>query len=308
MDNTNDNKKEEGNKVSWQDRLMDKIQKLTNALYRVTDLYSDKEPLKWTLRDGGVEVYSKVSSFVSLKQSAMVLDDVIVSISQIINVLNVASTGLFISDLNFEILKKEYLLLRDIFESKKSELLFDRNFLVSDSLKDIKFLKDTTANGMSDTFDKGQNENVTDHAIRESDGRGQAGQIEKSDAVVHEGEIPESIKGQSITKIKVSETNVLAEKSPIEEEKIEKKESIDVIDNIAKISNIIDSTQELDRGTRIIDFLKKGGGKTITEIFAIFGSDGISTKTVQRDLFCLVKDGIIMAEGEKRWRVYSLVR
>ena len=31
--------------------VTDRIQKLTAALYRVTDLLSDKEPIKWTLRD-----------------------------------------------------------------------------------------------------------------------------------------------------------------------------------------------------------------------------------------------------------------
>ncbi len=34
--------------------LCDRIQKITEALYRVTDLLSDKEPLKWQLRDSAI--------------------------------------------------------------------------------------------------------------------------------------------------------------------------------------------------------------------------------------------------------------
>ena len=37
--------------------VTDRIQKLTAALYRVTDLLSDKEPLKWTLRDKALNLY-----------------------------------------------------------------------------------------------------------------------------------------------------------------------------------------------------------------------------------------------------------
>ena len=33
----------------------------------------------------------------------------------------------------------------------------------------------------------------------------------------------------------------------------------------------------------------------------------VSEKTVQRELFALVKEGVLKKEGEKRWSVYKLV-
>jgi len=61
-----------------------------------------------------------------------------------------------------------------------------------------------------------------------------------------------------------------------------------------------------DRKSKIIALLKDNKAKTTTEIREHFHNVG--EKTIQRDLSSLVLRGIIKAEGEKRWRRYSLQR
>ena len=41
--------------------IMRKAEKLTTALYLVTDILSDKEPMKWRARETGVDVLSDVT-------------------------------------------------------------------------------------------------------------------------------------------------------------------------------------------------------------------------------------------------------
>jgi DNA-binding transcriptional ArsR family regulator len=60
------------------------------------------------------------------------------------------------------------------------------------------------------------------------------------------------------------------------------------------------------RSTKIIDFLKTKESGTVKDIASIF--NGISEKTVQRDLLALAAAGKLLAKGEKRWRTYSLVK
>jgi len=91
------------------EQILDRFKKLTSALYRVTDLLSDKEPLKWTLRDKAIELYN---NFLSDKK---------VNMSDIINILDLFSSEYFIANLNYDILKKEYKNLMSFIQENKKE-------------------------------------------------------------------------------------------------------------------------------------------------------------------------------------------
>lgn len=113
--------------------LLDKIKKLTNALYRVTDLLSDKEPLKWTLRNKAVVIYENLVSVILLtgevKDKNYILNETLNYVSQIINTLELVSMGTYVSNLNFEILKKEYINLKLFIEGSKDEILAEQKLL-----------------------------------------------------------------------------------------------------------------------------------------------------------------------------------
>ena len=87
--------------------VTDRIQKLTAALYRFTDLLSDKEPLKWTLRDKALNLYDDLVSVKNTKDKDSLLDNSLKNFAQIVASLELVLVLQFcVSNLNFEILKE----------------------------------------------------------------------------------------------------------------------------------------------------------------------------------------------------------
>src|SRR3989339_1119525 len=110
--------------------VTDRIQKLTAALYRVTDLLSDKEPIKWTLRDKALNLYDDLVSVKNVKDKDSLLDNSLKNFAQIIKSLELISAGVCVSNLNFEILKREYLFLKNFVEGKKTDITYDSKILL----------------------------------------------------------------------------------------------------------------------------------------------------------------------------------
>lgn len=113
--------------------ITDKTQKITSALYRVTDLLSDKEPLKWTLRDKAIGLHDNLVSVKNTKDKDYLLNDSLKKFLQIIKSLELVSSGVCVSNLNFEILKREYSLLRDFIEGKKTDMANDPKIILEAS-------------------------------------------------------------------------------------------------------------------------------------------------------------------------------
>ena len=109
--------------------IMDKLQKLTTALYRVTDLLSDKEPLKWTLRDRAIVFFDSITSIKFIKDKEEAINNSINNCFYIIKSLELVSAGTCISNINFDILKREYLRLKDFIEGKKPHILYGQKLL-----------------------------------------------------------------------------------------------------------------------------------------------------------------------------------
>lgn len=81
------------------DELKQKALKITEALYRTTDLFSDAEPLKWSLRQNALDVLS--SNF----QDTVRLEELVKNIAI---KLELAASGTFISKTNFDVIKRAY--------------------------------------------------------------------------------------------------------------------------------------------------------------------------------------------------------
>jgi hypothetical protein len=114
--------------------LLNHAQKITEAVYRVTDLLSDREPLKWELRERALTVFMEISR---LKEGEMlekisIFDSVEKAINQQLVLLSLFSGKHSALAANFEILKNEYLtILKNIVGKKHKSLLGD--FLTSGS-------------------------------------------------------------------------------------------------------------------------------------------------------------------------------
>lgn len=81
--------------------VLAKIQKLTSALYLVTNFLSDSDPLKWKLRDKSLVILSQTNE-------SGLFDSAIDSIGQLVSLIDVALIMPGVSQMNFSLLKKEF--------------------------------------------------------------------------------------------------------------------------------------------------------------------------------------------------------
>lgn len=72
---------------------------ITEALYRTTELFSDAEPLKWSLRRNALDILNSEEQDLGKIEALM---------NSLFLKLELASSGTFISKINFEVLKREY--------------------------------------------------------------------------------------------------------------------------------------------------------------------------------------------------------
>jgi len=233
-----------------------KINKLITALYMVTDNIDKEEPIRLKLRTLGVEIISDVS----------MLNGVfgIEKIDKILSFLNIAFDINMISEMNSNILKKEFIMLKD---SIQKSMAYKNTWLEE-------FLLDSKSNGQNDlSFDKGQklSNNQTSSRIGIQKGSTLLKALDK----VQEMKVLNNIENMSFLK-KVSEKRYIL--------KNKKRELI------LKILNT------------------KSTGMSIKDISLEFKNLGenIKDKTLQRELFSMVKDNVLKKTGEKRWSQYFL--
>lgn len=126
MNETNNN--QQGNNASekmskTRDMIMERAQKLTGALYRVTDIMSDKEPLKWSLRERAMELFNELVSVMSaadLRDRNVVFEEIKNHTLRIEKILELTSIGTYTTSFNFDVLKREYHNLQLLIEGEKN--------------------------------------------------------------------------------------------------------------------------------------------------------------------------------------------
>ena len=138
--------------ISDKDKIItDRVKKLTEALYRVTDLYPSKEPLKWGLREASLDIYNNLMSVMSDRnfRNFRNFGAITKNISDLINTLDLASLGGFISDINFGILKREYSSLKSMIDSQKELVLIEQKIELEQPQKRAPVVSDRVSDTMS---------------------------------------------------------------------------------------------------------------------------------------------------------------
>jgi hypothetical protein len=251
-------------------QIMDKAEQLTAALYRVTDLYLDKEPMKWSLRDNAIVFYNNLVSVINNagingdnlqnnNKNPFLLDISITTIGRVIDMLNIASLGSFVSNANFEILKTEYKTLRTLIEGNRDNFVVEQKLLMEAS-----FPVSLDSIGH---FANGHNPNGQDKGHSNGHNKDTISSQPKKNSSKRTTEMSDKNKGK-----------------------------------ITNNSHAVSEKNTSSRRQKILEFVRKNGKCAVTDIALVFTN--ISSKTIQRDLFDLVKSGDLMAEGEKRWRAY----
>src|SRR3989344_3905308 len=90
-----------------------RAQKLASAVYLITKFMSDEDPLKWQLR----KLSLTVSSIIDQVDLSATLDP----IRQMVALIDIALHGQAVSQMNFAIIKQEYLALRSNIISEQSK-------------------------------------------------------------------------------------------------------------------------------------------------------------------------------------------
>lgn len=88
-----------------------KTEKLATALYMVTNLFGDSEPMKWTLRTKVSNLLSFIIGFKDILESREYefSNDVKTKVLEVVSLLEVASRSGLVSPMNFSILKEEFM-------------------------------------------------------------------------------------------------------------------------------------------------------------------------------------------------------
>ena len=114
--------------------IIQKAEKLTTAIYLITDFLDQKEPFIWNIRDKSLSLMSFISSIsqvIPISKKEGIIRDVLSGVSQIISLLDLGVSVRLISQMNYSILKDEY---RDLYNLINSELRIIINCLAN-SLK-----------------------------------------------------------------------------------------------------------------------------------------------------------------------------
>jgi len=115
--------------------LYKKTEKLVSALYMLSSFISDKEPIKWQMREAGVSLLSQSLSLSDRASSERILayNNFVSTVFKFISLLEVSYAGGVISEMNYQILRSEFeSLIQDIESSGKwndaKGLIFPEHF------------------------------------------------------------------------------------------------------------------------------------------------------------------------------------
>ena len=116
-----------------------KSEKLTTALYLITDIMSDKEPIKWKLRESGVDILSDITlvQSVSGSEKMTVLRGVMKKIEKVIAFLDVSETTRMVSEMNASMIKGEYATLKSNIEAEWNNVYDKSRTALSESFFDV---------------------------------------------------------------------------------------------------------------------------------------------------------------------------
>jgi hypothetical protein len=99
-----------------------KTEKLATALYMVTNLFSDSEPMKWTLRKKVSEMLSFILGHKnSVSGQAFFITSIKDRVLDVVSLLEVSSKSGLVSPMNFSILRQEFLNLVRVLDEQKLE-------------------------------------------------------------------------------------------------------------------------------------------------------------------------------------------
>ncbi|MCK5027052.1 MAG: DeoR family transcriptional regulator [Candidatus Pacebacteria bacterium] len=272
-----------------------KTEKLVTAVYMITNFLSDKEPMKWRLRDICLSTLSNASVLKEKNPSEQsnLLTGILASTGEIVSLLEIAHLSGFISEMNYSVLRREYLtMMQQITNRDEVKNMVNKVSLPDTLFKDIGLEAPSPGTSGSDTY-------ATKASAPYSSADQRKGGYGAKDLSPAEG-----VSGRTSSMYGVKD-NVVSN-GQIQNDFLNSYDQKDTGgvqgDGVRKLGRV-EKTKNKRRDI-IIQMLRDKKDLTIKDITTEITD--CSEKTIQRELVSLVKKGILKKTGERRWSRYSL--
>ena len=291
-----------------------KSEKLVTALYLVTDLMADSEPIKHGLRKNAVALLSSMNSLAQLdvKDRVLELKMSLKSVTEISSLLHVAVTTGTVSKMNGELLMEGFRSLQLVLEKKQP--IFTKEMLHVEDEEELdseasfqSAVSSTSYDALTPLSIARLHENERElrrnqESLRQAQllskiaGKGQTKETSIKDTMLYNKDIKDIIKDVSKNREIVRDITI-------------KQGSTHAVlmEHATRPGNGLASSfqmKKLSRREQILALFVRGVDVSIKDIAARI--KGCSEKTIQRELNALLYDNVIERIGEKRWSRYVL--
>lgn len=286
-----------------------KSEKLVTALYLVTDLMSDSEPIKHGLRKNAVALLSSMNALSQLdvKDRVLELKMSLKSVTEITSLLHVAVTTGIVSEMNGDLLMQGFRSLQLVLEKKQP--IFTREMLHVENEEELEqeasfssAVNSTSYDALTPLSIARLHENAYD-LRRTQESLRQAQILSKIESKGHTKEVSLKDKKEVVEKDTLDATvDAVKDFDP----KTASTHSV-LMEHAARPVNHLASSfqmKKLSRREQILALFVRGVDVSIKDIAARI--KGCSEKTIQRELNALLYDNVIERIGEKRWSRYVL--
>lgn len=289
--------------------IVRKAEKLTTALYLVTDILSEKEPMKWRTRETGVDILSDitVASSAPLSEKLSVLRVVLKKIDKVISFLDIASSTHMMSEMNASMLKNEYVALKTNIETDWERTQEHSKTILSERFFDVR----------EDVILKLEEEPMAkrDNATSPIPGGNTPGVAPRSEV---KQEMEKTLETISPSRPVLMHTprrveHVMASRTPeVSAERLAPVATMVapaasprpvLMDRGVMMRARVDVSRD-DRRKIILALIKQKPAITVGDIAKSIS--GVSEKTIQRELLSMVAENVLIKRGERRWSTYSL--
>jgi predicted transcriptional regulator len=115
--------------------IFKKTEKITAALYLISGLLKDEEPIKWELRDKGIDLISSSFSASSSQpgDKNAVIQSIFTASLETLSLLNVAKVSNLISDMNYKLLVREIDNVVALLRDRLTENAENAGYILSES-------------------------------------------------------------------------------------------------------------------------------------------------------------------------------
>jgi hypothetical protein len=279
-----------------------KSERLVTALYLVTDLMTDNEPIKHGLRKNAVALLSSMNALAQLdvKDRVMELKMSLKAVTEIVSLLHVSVTTGIVSDMNGHLLMDGFRALQLVLEKKQP--IFTKEMLTIDNEQALDQGEGFSSAVMSSSYDVltplalARLHDSTQDLRRTQESLRRSQILSKMETESSKRQVPVS---------DIKDTNEAPKNASVKEST--STHAVLMEHAVARQAPSLSSSFQMKKSGRreqVLALFVRGVDVSIKDIAARIR--GCSEKTIQRELNALLYENIIERIGEKRWSRYIL--